>query len=209
MPRLLDNEHELRVARQHWAVFLPTVLVLLGVLIVTIVILVLFPGSVSGHSTGSIKGGVGLVIGLFVVAVFLLRYLRWRYTTYVLTDRRVLLSRGILSRYTESITQDRIQDTATRQNVFGRIFKAGTVEIESAGRDGSERLRMIMDPVGFCNTLQAAVDAHRSGQPMVPQGSPAAPVPPGAATYQGYVPPGGSGSGPPPGYGPPRTGGGV
>jgi uncharacterized membrane protein YdbT with pleckstrin-like domain len=209
--KLLANEREIRLARQHWAVFLPTVLVLLAVAVITAVILIVLPGSVSGHDIGTVKAVIGLVIGLFVVGAFLLRYLRWRYTTYVLTDKRILLSRGILSRYTESITLDRIQDTAITQSLIGRMFKAGTVEIESAGRDGSEELALIMDPVGFSNTLQAAVEAHRTGQPMPGTGAPPpAMAPPGGGSYQGYVPPGGAGSGPPPGYGPPsQPGGGV
>jgi uncharacterized membrane protein YdbT with pleckstrin-like domain len=209
--KLLDNEREIRIARQHWAVFVPTVLVLVAVAAVTAVLLIFVPTRISGHDIGSIKAVVGLIIGLFVVAAFLLRYLRWRYTTYILTDRRILLSSGILSRHTESITLDRIQDTATSQSLIGRIFKAGTVEIESAGRDGSERLALIQDPVGFSNTLQAAVEAHRTGQPILPPSgaTPGAGTPPGGA-YQGYVPPGGAGSTPPPGYGPPpRPGGGV
>lgn len=209
MPKLLDNEREIRIARQHWAVFVPTVLILIAVAAVTAVLLLVIPTTVSGHDIGAIKAIIGLIIGLFIVAAFLLRYLRWRYTTYILTDRRILLSKGILSRHTESINLDRIQDTATTQSFIGRIFKAGTVEIESAGRDGAEKLALIMDPVGFSNTLQSAVEAHRMGQPVLPpSGAPAAGAPSGGP-YQGYVPPGGAGSGPPPGYGPPRPGGGV
>lgn len=211
MTKLLDNEREIRLARQHWAIFVPTLLVLLLVVVAATVILILIPGTVSDRSTGTVKTVIGLVIGLFVVAAFLLRYLRWRFTTYVLTDKRILLSKGILSRYTESITLDRIQDTATSQSLIGRVFKAGTVEIESAGRDGTERLTLIHDPVGFSNTLQQAVEAHRTGQPVLPPGAPPGPgQPPGGGAYQGYVPPGGAGSGPPPGYGPPpRSSGGV
>ena len=161
MTKLLANEREIRLARQHWAVFLPTVLVLLAVAVVTAVILVLLPRSVSGHDIGTVKAVIGLVIGLFVVGAFLLRYLRWRYTTYALTDKRILLSRGILSRYTESITLDRIQDTAISQSLIGRMFKAGTVEIESAGRDGTEMLHRVPRAEAFYNQLMAAIDEWR------------------------------------------------
>ena len=161
MTKLLANEREIRLARQHWAVFLPTVLVLLAVAVVTAVILVLLPRSVSGHDIGTVKAVIGLVIGLFVVGAFLLRYLRWRYTTYVLTDKRILLSRGILSRYTESITLDRIQDTAISQSLIGRMFKAGTVEIESAGRDGTEMLHRVPRAEA---TAFGCIDSDESGR---------------------------------------------
>jgi uncharacterized membrane protein YdbT with pleckstrin-like domain len=200
VPKLLDNEREVRVVRQHWAVFVPVVAISALVLIVTFVVLKVLPHDVSGHDLHSVKVVIILVIGLAALGVLSLHYLRWRFTTYTITDRRVLVSRGVLSRYTESITLDRIQDTSVSQSLLGRIFRAGTVEIESAGRDGAEVIHLIPDPMGFSNQLQQAVEAHRMGTPLAPPGQP---------LHEGYVPPGSSGYGPPPGYGPPRQGGGV
>jgi uncharacterized membrane protein YdbT with pleckstrin-like domain len=200
VPKLLDNEREVRVARQHWAVFVPVTLISALVLIVSFVVLRALPHDVRGHDLHDVKVIIILIIGLFVLALLSLHYLRWRFTTYAITDRRVLISRGVLSRYTESITLDRIQDTSVSQSLLGRIFSAGNVEIESAGRDGAEMIHLIPDPMGFSNQLQQAVDAHRMGIPMaVPQ----------EPLTEGYVPPSSSGYGPPPGYGPPRQGGGV
>jgi len=206
----LPGEEPLRTTRQHWAVFIPTTLTALGVLLVGGVILYVFPGDIGGHSLRQIKIFLGLAMALFVAVAVTLRYLRWRFTVFQITNRRVVVSRGVLSRYMESITLDRVQDTSVSQSLIGRIFKAGNVEIESAGRaEGSAVLKLIADPVGFSNTLQHAVEAHRTGQPFpsgqgggqggVP-GTPAMPpgggyVPPGAQTPGGYAPP--------PGYGPP------
>jgi membrane protein YdbS with pleckstrin-like domain len=197
--KLLQDEREIRVARQHWSIFIPVVggcLLMVGVLAGLAVVA---PSHVSGLGLGSAKTFV-VALGLAAAALTLtVRWLRWHYTTFTLTDRRVVVGAGVLSRQTESIALDRVQDTAVRQSLVARIFRAGDVEIESAGRDGSEVLANIHDPQGFSNDLLNAVEAHRTGRP-----SGAGDEPTGAPAPQGYGPPGASGYGPPAGYGPPR-----
>jgi membrane protein YdbS with pleckstrin-like domain len=195
--KLLQDEREIRVARQHWSIFIPVVggcLLMVGVLAG---LAVAAPSHVSGLALGSAKTFV-VVLGLAGAALTLtVRWLRWHYTTFTLTDRRVVVGAGVLSRHTESIALDRVQDTAVRQSLVARMFRAGDVEIESAGRDGSEVLANIHDPQGFSNDLLTAVEAHRTGRPYGAE-------PTGMPAPQGYAPPGVTGYGPPPGYGPPR-----
>jgi membrane protein YdbS with pleckstrin-like domain len=196
--KLLQDEREIRVARQHWSIFIPVVAGCLLVVGVLLWLMKVAPSEVSGVSLGSLKTVV-VVAGLAAAAVvFTVRWLRWRYTTFTLTDRRVVVGSGVLSRHTESIALDRVQDTAVRQSLVARIFRAGDVEIESAGRDGSEVLARIHDPQGFSNDLLTAVEAHRTGRPYFAGEAPAPDPAP-----QGYVPPGTAGYGPAPGYGPP------
>ncbi len=198
MRRLLQGEREIRVARQHWSVFIPVVLGCLLVVAVLAWLTAVAPSHISSVRLDSVKTFV-LVLGLAAVALTLtVRWLRWHYTTFTLTDRRVMVGTGVLSRHTESIGLDRVQDTAVRQSLLARLFRAGDVEIESAGRDGSEVLARIHDPQGFSNDLLTAVEAHRTGRPFDE-------TPAGAPAPEGYGPPGTSGYGPPPGYGsPPR-----
>lgn len=206
MPRaLLAGETRIRIARQHWYVFLPPLAVSLLVLVVVGLIDAVSPGDVGGHSLGLPKEVIALVAVLFVAAVLSLRYLRWRYTTFTLTDRRVLVNRGVLSRFSKSIALDRVQDVRVTQGPLARLFRAGTVEIESAGREGTEMLRHIRDPVGFSDALQLQAQGLRTGQATVAW-APAV-APPGAPPA-GYAPPG-AGPGyapPPPGYTPPSGG---
>jgi uncharacterized membrane protein YdbT with pleckstrin-like domain len=203
---LVSGETELRTVRQHWYVFLPSLAVSLLILIVIGLLIGVSPGDVAGRSLRVTKEAAGLAAALFVAAVLTLRYLRWRYTTYTLTDRRVLVSRGVLSRFTESIALDRVQDVRVRQGLLARVFKAGSVEIESAGRDGHEVLRHVRDPVGFSDALQLQAQGLRTGQPGMTAWSPAVAPPP--TSFSGYTPPGGAAGyvPPPPGYNPPNTG---
>jgi uncharacterized membrane protein YdbT with pleckstrin-like domain len=201
--QLMPGEVPIRVAHQHWTVFLPTGLVCAVALIAGSVLLAVTPGRVGGHDIGEVKLLIGLGLGLVAVAVVLVRWVQWRYLTFTLTNHRIVVRRGILSRFTESITLDRIQDSGVRQRLLGRVLSFGDVEIESAGRDGKEVLRHIADPVGFSNDLLVASEARRSGQALggPPGAGPAGPgmgeVPP-----TGYAPPAVQGSAPPGGYGP-------
>jgi membrane protein YdbS with pleckstrin-like domain len=196
--KLLQDEREIRVARQHWSIFIPIVAGCLVVVAVLAWLVAVLPSQISTVSVGAAKTFV-LVLGIAVAAIVLtVHWLRWRYTTFTLTDRRVMVGTGVLSRHTESIALDRVQDTAVRQSLLARVFRAGDVEIESAGRDGTEVLARIHDPQGFSNDLLNAVEAHRMGRPF-PGGEA---LPPGSAP-QGYSPPGTAGYGPPTGDGPP------
>ena len=166
MPQLMPGEHPIRVTRQHWTIFIPIGLVSAGALIVGLVLLAIAPSSVSGHDLGEVKLLIGLALVLVVGATVLVRWVQWRCLTYSLTDHRIVVRRGILSRFTESIALDRVQDSGVRQRLLARLLKFGDVEIESAGADGTEVLRHIADPVGFSNDLLVAIEARRLGQPV-------------------------------------------
>ena len=206
MPQLMPGEHSIRVTRQHWTIFIPIGLVSAGALIVGLVLLAIAPASVSGHDIGEVKLLIGLALVLVVGATVLVRWVQWRCLTYMLTDHRIVVRRGILSRFTESIALDRVQDSGVRQRLLARLLKFGDVEIESAGRDGTEVLHHIADPAGFGNDLLIAIEARRLGQPVPGVGD--------ASSTGGYAPPGAAGGplhpggyGPAPGY--PRTPDGV
>ena len=196
MPQLMPGERPIRVTRQHWTVFVPVGMVCAGALIVGYVLLGITPSTVSGHDIGQVKVLIGLALALVVGATFLVRWVQWRCLTFTLTDHRIVVRRGVLSRFTESIALDRIQDSGVRQRLAGRALGFGDVEIESAGSDGTEVLRHIADPAGFSNDLLIAIEARRTGQPF-----PGASGGGDAPTHGGYAPPGVQG-GPPGGYGP-------
>ena len=94
-----------------------------------------------------------LGIELLVLVYLDLQYIGWRAQTYTVTNHRVLLRRGVMSKYTKSISLNRVQDVTTGQGVFGRLFGYGTLELESAGKDGAEVLTYIPAPDVFRNAI--------------------------------------------------------
>jgi uncharacterized membrane protein YdbT with pleckstrin-like domain len=95
-----------------------------------------------------------LLLVLIALLVYLdIQYIIWRSETVTLTDQRVLLRRGVFGRYSRSIGMSRVQDVTTSQGFAGRVFNYGTVEVESAARDGAEVLDHVPDPANFRNVL--------------------------------------------------------
>jgi uncharacterized membrane protein YdbT with pleckstrin-like domain len=96
-----------------------------------------------------------IIAGLILLLLVYLevQYVVWKSETYTLTDQRVLLRRGVLGKFSRSISMSRVQDVTTAQRLFGRLFDFGTVEVESAGHDGAEVLTYVPDPVNFRNVL--------------------------------------------------------
>jgi uncharacterized membrane protein YdbT with pleckstrin-like domain len=174
--------------RQHVAVLVPAAVVAVVCLGVLLVLIQLVPDRVSSANVSGAKVIADAVVAVVVVGWFLLRLLRWRFQTYTLTSHRIVLARGVVSRVTESIALDRIQDTVVRRPLADRLIGAGSLEIQSAGRDGTEILRLVPRPDRFYTQILQAIEDYRhlTAYPAgeagpAPYGTAPAPAPPGGA----------------------------
>ena len=164
--QLMPGESRISLTRQHWSVVVPPLLGGVLVLVAGIVALLLIPTTIGSVAFGGVKLAIGVALAVVVVVWSLLHYLRWRLATYTLTDHRIILERGVLSRFSESIALDRIQNTAIRRPLGDRLIGAGDIEIESAGRDGVERLHRIPHAEQYYSLLMQAMEALRMGPPQ-------------------------------------------
>jgi uncharacterized membrane protein YdbT with pleckstrin-like domain len=168
---LMPGERSIALVRQHWSVVAGHVLGALVVIVVAIVLNAVLPAKIGSLSITTVKTVVALV---FIVAAVLwagLRVLRWRFATYHLTDRRIVMEGGILSRTAETIPLDRIQNTVIHRPIGDRLIGAGDIEIESAGRDGVEVLHRIPKAEQFYNELLTTMNAPpQTGAPARPPG---------------------------------------
>lgn len=78
---------------------------------------------------------VGLAVLVFVIWV-LVPFLRWRTTTYTVTNRRIITRRGILNRTGHDLPLMRINDVSYQRSVLDRILGCGTLLIETASENG-------------------------------------------------------------------------
>jgi uncharacterized membrane protein YdbT with pleckstrin-like domain len=152
---LLPGERILASSSRHWIVLFRPMLVTLLAIVVAIVVLVLVP--LSGELKLFLVLGVALA-GLGVINVY---YWAWRAHEYVLTDQRVILNEGILSKFSRSIAIDRIQDLTTFQGIWGRAWGFGDIEVESAGRESAEVLSTVPHPQQLRNAIFAQIEARR------------------------------------------------
>ena len=151
---LLPGERILARSCRHWVVLLRPIATTVLALAVSLVILTLV---LSGEMRLLLMLGAVLV-GLGVINLY---YWGWRAHEYVLTDQRVILNEGIVSKFSRSIAIDRIQDLTTFQGLWGRTWGFGDIELESAGREGAELLSMVPHPQQLRNAIFGQIEARR------------------------------------------------
>ena len=152
---LLPGERILVSSSRHWVVLLRPIATTILAVGVSLVILFLL------HLPGEL--GLLLMLGVVLagIAVLNLYYWGWRAHEYVLTDQRVILNEGILSKFSRSIAIDRIQDLTTFQGLWGRTWGFGDIELESAGREGAELLSTVPHPQQLRNAIFGQIEARR------------------------------------------------
>ena len=156
---LLPGERVPASSSRHWVVLVrPTVTTIVAVAI-ALVVAVLLP--IQSELRLFLMLGV-LVAGLLVLNLY---YWAWRAHEYVLTDQRVILNEGIISKFSRSISIDRIQDLTTFQGLWGRTWGFGDIELESAGRDSAEVLSTVPRPQQLRNAIFAQIEARRRPPP--------------------------------------------
>ena len=64
-------------------------------------------------------------------------YIRRVATHYTISDRRLHIRRGILSRTEQYATLDRVQNVETQQSLLERMLRIGTVDFDTAGTDSA------------------------------------------------------------------------
>lgn len=158
---LLPAERILVSSSRHWVVLLRPFATTILAMAVAFVLLALLPVPINGEIRLFLMLGV-IVVGLLILNIY---YWGWRAHEYVLTDQRVILNEGILSKFSRSIAIDRIQDLTTYQGLWGRTWGFGDIELESAGREGGEWLNTVPRPQRLRNAIFAQMEARRRPLP--------------------------------------------
>ena len=134
-------------------------------------------GLVAWNQSGRQQLWVLAVAGVFVgVALIwaLARYVELAANQYILTDRRLLRLRGIISQSSMDSYLDKINNVEHHQTFWGRLFGYGDVEIDTASESGAEVFPRISQPLAFKRAVDAATVAFRNAPPGQPAAATAA-----------------------------------
>jgi uncharacterized membrane protein YdbT with pleckstrin-like domain len=94
----------------------------------------------------SVVAGVPAAVAVFAV-VLVVGFVKRVATTYMVSNQRLYIRRGILSKNVQQTRIDRVQNVNTNQSLMQRILSVGTVDFDTAGTDDSEfRFVGIADP---------------------------------------------------------------
>lgn len=95
-----------------------------------------------------------VVVALVLLVWFsLLPYLRWTTTHYVITTRRIVLREGVVARNGRDVPLNRVNDVTFRHTIVERLFRSGTLIVESAG----ERGQVVLSDVPRVERVQRTV----------------------------------------------------
>lgn len=90
-----------------------------------------FVAKLAGQDGGVVFLVVLVLIGFTVLAGFVKRVA----TTYTITNRRLNIKRGIISREIQETRLERVQNVNYRQSVYQRIMQIGDVDFDTAATD--------------------------------------------------------------------------
>jgi uncharacterized membrane protein YdbT with pleckstrin-like domain len=134
------GEESVRVLHPHWKTLAGPVAAGFLVAVALAAAEVLIPGS---KYSAIERLAVAAVAIALLVWWLLLPVLVWRTTVYELTNRRMRLRDGILTRNGRDIPLSRITDVSFRKGVLDRLLGCGTLVVESAGEHGELSLTEI------------------------------------------------------------------
>lgn len=140
---LAENEQIIVRTRQHWMVWARS-LIANSILLALIVALALVAAGVLG-----LVGLLATILFIVPVTAFTRDFMNWWNEEYLVTNRRVIQSEGVINKHVIDSSLEKINDVVLKQSLFGRLFDYGDIEILTASEYGVNRLRRIVSPIKF------------------------------------------------------------
>ena len=126
--------------------------------------------------TTSPEVGVAVAAAVFALTL-VIGYVRRVFTKYLITNRRLRITRGIVRRNVQETRLDRVQNVNYEQGVIDRLLKVGTVDFDTAGSDDSEfRFEWVNRPDAVVRAVDEAIgQATTTPDPDPPSPRPSVP----------------------------------
>ena len=140
--KLLSEGEEIVVrSRQHWLALLLSARYPLLLFVGSLVLLFL-----SQYVSGTVRDVVGyaVIAGIVISLLWFAQvWLTWSSEDYIVTNRRVIKVDGIINKRSADSSLEKINDAVLEQNLFGRMFNYGDLDILTAADVAVDRYRML------------------------------------------------------------------
>jgi uncharacterized membrane protein YdbT with pleckstrin-like domain len=129
---------------------------------------------------GAGSATVFLVVLVLIALAVLVGFVKRVATTYTITNRRLNIKRGIVSREIQETRLERVQNVNYRQTVYQRLMQIGDVDFDTAATDDYNFVFVgVADPAGVVHSVDQATGTnaagtHGLGEAQPPQAPPAA-----------------------------------
>ena len=154
---LTEEEQVVLHLHPHWRVAVRPVLVLAVALGATLTAWIMLPPDGGGRIGVAVVGVLALFFG---VTRGVWPLLVWRCTHYVVTDERLLLQDGVLSRERRDLPLSRVNDHALSQSLLDRMLGSGTLTVDSIG-DQAAVLAAVPRAQQVQTTMYELIEADR------------------------------------------------
>ena len=135
---LADDESIVYELKPHWRALVVPVLVLLATLGLGIY-------AIASWDNSGLRWAVLVVMLLVLVGWVVRPFLYWLTTQYVITDHRIIVRTGLVSRSGRDMPLSRVNDVSFKKGVIERFLNCGTLMIESAGTQGQLIISSVPD----------------------------------------------------------------
>ncbi|MCO8127033.1 PH domain-containing protein [Acidimicrobiia bacterium EGI L10123] len=155
-PRKLLNETEEVVLdlHPHWWFLAKQTLALLAAIVIGALVLLNVD-----------NGIVQLLAGVLILAAlgwWIVRYLDWRTTNFVVTSDRLIYRHGVVAKHGIEIPLERVNNVLFSQRLFERMLGAGDLVIESAGESGRQAFSDVRKPSAVQNEIYRQIEANEN-----------------------------------------------
>lgn len=119
-------------------------------------------------------GGTAFLVILAVLALTLvIGFVKRVATTYTITDRRLNIKRGIVSKEVQETRLERVQNVNYRQSVYQRLMQIGDVDFDTAASDDYNFVFAgVADPGDVVHAVDQATGADVAGTHGLGQAQP-------------------------------------
>jgi uncharacterized membrane protein YdbT with pleckstrin-like domain len=142
---LKKDEKILLITRQHWIKLVLPVFVWVIIAAISIWLL----------------QETGVIITLAAALYPIIEYLIWRNNLWCITNLRVVDENGFFSRHTKESPLDKINNVEYDQTIWGRLFRYGNVDIQTAAEMGETTYELIHHPKLLKDTITHAQEEYK------------------------------------------------
>ena len=148
---LLPTERRVIRVRQHWAVMAKDLVQTGLFLLLLVVIQAYFPSS-------ALIDNLTFYLALAAVVRFTVKTILWWIERIVITDKRVMLARGLLTHKLAMMPLSKVTDLTFERSLNGRMLGYGSIVVESAGQvQGLDRIDYMPRPEEIYEALSELI----------------------------------------------------
>ena len=148
---LLPTERRVIRVRQHWAVMAKDLVQTGLFLLLLVAIQAYFPSS-------ALVDNLTFYLALAAVVRFTLKTILWWIERIVITDKRVMLAKGLLTHKLAMMPLSKVTDLTFERSLNGRMLGYGSIVVESAGQvQGLDRIDYMPRPEEIYEALSELI----------------------------------------------------